>query len=271
MEVVAPTAGDAMVDWDGARYAEVSGLQRMVAEESISGLALIGNERLLDVGCGDGFITMLLAERLPEGSVVGVDASHRMIDRALARVPFDMLRVQFHVDDVLALPFDHDFDIAVSFNALHWVHDQGEALRQIARSLVDGGRAVLQMVCATDRPSIEDVAMQVATDPQWAASFEAFDAPYQHVEPARFGELATAAGFTVDDLTVKNLSWTFDSVEDFQAWFAVGSPDWTSRLPDSEIDRFVAEVIERYQSTVGEPALFRFSQLRASLTRRAGH
>ncbi|MCR8898281.1 methyltransferase domain-containing protein [Gordonia sp. GONU] len=254
-----------MVDWDGERYAEVSGLQRMVAEESITGLALAGDERLLDVGCGDGFITMLLAERLPDGSVVGVDASHRMIDRALARVPFDMLRVQFHVDDVLALPFDHDFDIVVSFNALHWVHDQGEALRQIGRSLVDGGRAVLQMVCATERPSIEDVAMQVATDSRWAPAFDGFRAPYVHVEPAHFGHLAEAAGFTVDDLTVKDLSWQFDSVDDFRAWFAVGASDWTSRLPDTEIDAFVAAVVDRYQSVVGEPALFRFAQLRASL------
>ncbi len=183
-----------MIDWDGARYAEVSGLQRMVAEESIADLALSGNERLLDVGCGDGFITMLLAERLPpDGSVVGVDPpSHRMIDRALARVPFDMLRVQFHVDNVLALPFEEDFDIAVSFNALHWVHEQGEALRQIARSLVGGGRAVLQMVCATERPSIEDVAMQVAADPRWSGSFEGFSAPYVHVEPSHFGDLAAS-------------------------------------------------------------------------------
>ncbi|MBY4572742.1 class I SAM-dependent methyltransferase [Gordonia paraffinivorans] len=74
-----------MVDWDGAKYAEVSGLQRMVATESIAGLELNGDERLLDVGCGDGFITMLLAERLPQGSVVGVDASRRMIERALER------------------------------------------------------------------------------------------------------------------------------------------------------------------------------------------
>ncbi|MDS1113414.1 methyltransferase domain-containing protein [Gordonia westfalica] len=258
-----------MVDWDGARYAEVSGLQRMVAEESIADLALSGNERLLDVGCGDGFITMLLAERLPDGSVVGVDASHRMIDRALARVPFDMLRVQFHVDNVLALPFEEDFDIAVSFNALHWVHEQGEALRQIARSLVGGGRAVLQMVCATERPSIEDVAMQVAADPRWSGSFEGFSAPYVHVEPSHFGDLAAEAGFTVDDLTVKDLSWQFDSIDDFRAWFGVGASDWTSRITDAEIDGFVSAVIDRYQEIVGDTALFRFSQLRASLTRRA--
>ena len=258
-----------MVDWDGDRYADVSALQRMVAEESIGDLELTGTELLLDIGCGDGFITMLLADRLPSGSVVGVDASRRMIERALLRVPADLLRVQFHVDDVLALPFDDDFDIVVSFNALHWVHDQGAALQGIARSLVDGGRAVLQMVCATERPSIEDVAMEVAAQPERKRYFDGFDAPYVHVEPSRFGELATDAGFIVDDLTVKDLNWQFDSVDDFRAWFAAGASDWTSRLPDSAVDDFVDTVIDRYTDVVGEPALFRFSQLRASLSKRA--
>ncbi|MBD0860686.1 methyltransferase domain-containing protein [Gordonia sp. zg691] len=254
-----------MVDWDGDRYADVSALQRRVAEESIGDLELVGNERLLDVGCGDGFITMLLADRLPSGSVVGIDASHRMIERALERVAADNLRVQFHVDNVLALPFDHDFDIAVSFNALHWVSDQGAALRGIARSLDHGGRAVLQMVCATERPSIEDVFMEVAADEHWRRYFDDFVAPYVHVEPAHFRELAVEAGFTVDDLSVKDVRWQFDSVADFRAWSTVGASDWTSRLPPSEVDGFIGAVVARYEAVIGEPAVIRFSQLRASL------
>ncbi|WP_439030715.1 class I SAM-dependent methyltransferase [Gordonia terrae] len=256
-----------MVDWDGARYADVSALQRMVAEESIGDLELEGDERLLDIGCGDGFITMLLAERLPSGTVVGVDASRRMIERALARVPADNLRVQFHVDDVLSLPFDRDFDIAVSFNALHWVHDQRAALAGIARSLVEGGRAVLQMVCATERSSIEDVAMEVATGARWRGFFSDFETPYVHVRPDRFRELAGDAGFSVDAVTVKDLDWQFDSVADFRDWFAVGASDWTSRLPAGDGEAFVGDVIDRYEAVVGKPALFRFSQLRASLTK----
>lgn len=254
-----------MVDWDGDRYSDVSALQRMVAEVSIRGLELAGDERLLDVGCGDGFITMQLAERLPAGSVVGVDASRRMIDKALTRVPAEQLRVQFHVDDALALPFDRDFDIAVSFNALHWVRDQTAALRQIARSLDNGGRAVVQMVCATEQRSIEDVATDVATSPRWQEHFSDYEPPYFHVEPDRFREFAAAAGFSVSALEIQNLQWQFDSTDDFSQWFAVGATDWTNRLPGTDVGSFVDDVIERYQEQVGEPALFRFSQMRASL------
>ncbi|PXW26020.1 UNVERIFIED_CONTAM: trans-aconitate 2-methyltransferase [Williamsia faeni] len=254
-----------MVDWDGDRYADVSALQRMVAEVSIGDLELAGDERLLDVGCGDGFITMKLAERLPAGSVVGVDASRRMIEKALTRVPADLLRVQFHVDDALALPFNRDFDVAVSFNALHWIHDQTTALQGIARSLDDGGRAVIQIVCATDRPSVEDVAMEVAASSAWRRHFDDFAAPYFHVEPTQFSEFAAAAGFTVADLRVQDLRWQFDSTEAFAQWFSVGATDWTGRLPTSTVDDFVGEVIERYQKMTGEPAVLQFSQLRAAL------
>ncbi|GAC66934.1 hypothetical protein GS4_05_01455 [Gordonia soli NBRC 108243] len=129
----------AKVKWDGDRYVDVSGLQRIVAETSIANIDLRVDERLLDVGCGDGFVTMLLADRLPSGSVVGVDASHLMIDTALKRLTPGGLRVQFHVDDVLDLPFDRDFDIAVSFNALHWVLDlrrTGRRSHRVRRSRV---------------------------------------------------------------------------------------------------------------------------------------
>lgn len=254
-----------MVDWDGERYADVSALQRMVAEVSIQGLDLSGNERLLDVGCGDGFITMQLAERLPNGTVVGVDASRRMIDKALTRVPPDLLRVQFHVDNALDLPFDRDFDVAVSFNALHWIHDQATALREIARSLTDGGRAVIQVVCETERPSIEDVAMQVARSPLWESDFRGFTAPYFHVEPDHFREFAASAGFTASDLTVQDLRWQFESTEAFAQWFAVGATEWTNRLGDAGGRDFVHEVIEQYQDVVGERAVFLFSQMRAAL------
>lgn len=255
-----------MVDWDGEQYADVSALQRMVAEASIRGLELAGDERLLDVGCGDGFITMQLARRLPSGSVVGVDASRRMIDKALTRVPADQLRVQFHVDDALALPFDRDFDIAVSFNALHWVHDQTTALSGIARALDNGGRAVIQMVCKTERQSIEDVATEVSADPRWRDHFTDYEPPYFHVEPDTFREFATTAGFDVAALEVQDLRWEFDSIADFSQWFAVGATDWTNRIPESEAGDFVDEVIERYRHLIGEPALFRFSQMRATLT-----
>ena len=113
-------------------------LQRHLAQRTLAGLQFRGDERVLDVGCGDGFITRSIAARLTDGAVVGVDASPRMIEVARSRPDPDGADLRFEVCDVLALPFAAEFDLVVSFNVLHWVVEQQAALTSIAG--VDGGR-----------------------------------------------------------------------------------------------------------------------------------
>ncbi len=145
-----------MVDWDGERYAEVSGLQRMVAEEAITGLALAGDERATP-------------RRRMWGGRLHHDAAGRTIARRLGGrggrrlAPDDRAcpgpgAVRHAARPV---PRRRRAGAAVRPRLRHrgllqrpplGPRSGGEALRQIGRSLVGGGRAVLQMVCATERP-----------------------------------------------------------------------------------------------------------------------
>ncbi|MDF3303762.1 class I SAM-dependent methyltransferase [Rhodococcus sp. T2V] len=256
-----------MVDWDGEGYADVGALQRAVAEQSIAELALAGTERVLDVGCGDGFVTLRIAELLPGGSVVGVDASPRMIAKAQSRVVPDGARAEFRSADARDLPFDGEFDVAVSFNALHWVPDLQVALAAIARSVVDGGRVIVQMVCASPRTSIEDVMMTVAARPRWAEFFTDFTPPFIHVEPEKFRGLAKAAGLDTTDLVVRDVEWDFGSREEFVRWCTVGSTDWTAHLDDAAVPEFMDDVAREYEQISGRPGLFLFTQMRAEFAR----
>lgn len=255
-----------MVDWDGAGYGEVSDLQRTLAGRSLERLMVRGDEDCLDVGCGDGYLTRLLAARLPEGSVLGIDASPRMIEAAnRAPVPEGTF-VRFELGDAAALRFDTEFDLVTSFNALHWVADQQAALAGIARALVPEGRALLQQVCAGPRPSLEDVAMEVAAAPRWQAAFDGFEAPFVHVDPDDHPALAAAAGLTVQKLTVADEEWDFGSSEAFAAWCTVGFAPWTTRLDPALVGSWVDDVVERYTALTGRPGLFRFMQLVVELT-----
>ncbi|MFF0815590.1 class I SAM-dependent methyltransferase [Rhodococcus sp. NPDC003318] len=256
-----------MPAWDGRDYAEVSALQRTLAEQALAGLDLAGDERLLDVGCGDGSVTLELAERLPRGSVVGVDASPRMISTAASRPVPQGATARFLVADARDLPFAGDFDVAVSFNALHWVAEQHEALSAIARALNPSGRAMVQMVCASARPSIEDVETEVARRPEWAADFTGFTAPYIHPDPESYPELAASSGLAVTALRTWDVEWDFGSRDDFTRWAAVGSTDWTGRLSPDRADRFMAEVIDAYEQVVDRPGVFRFTQMRVEARR----
>jgi trans-aconitate 2-methyltransferase len=259
-----------VTDWSGEDYAEVSALQRAMIGEARSALMLAERDHVLDVGCGDGYLAHQMAGMVPDGFVIGVDASKRMVgsastaDRPTGTGPW------FVVGDARALPFGRHFDVVVSFNALHWVREQQRALAQIAAVLLPRGRAVIQVVCAGERPSLEAVTMTTCRSPRWADRFDGVDAPFVHVDPATYADLAASVGLMVTDLAVTDREWDFDSRDRFHRWSAVGCTAWTDRLPVDDRDEFIADQIRAYEPVAGRPGLFRFTQMRAELRAEPG-
>ncbi len=249
-----------VTDWDGVQYAKVNTLQQWLAERALSGLVLDDVGSLLDVGCGDGRITAAVAARIPEATVVGLDPSPRMIAVAPAAG-----NLSFELGDVVSMTYAQRFDAAISFNALHWVSDQQRALERIAAALRPSGRALLVFVCRGPRPSLEDVAMEVATTVRWRAFFAGFEAPFVHPEVTAWSLLAERCGLAVRSSDMQDLTWDFGSREAFQRWCEVGFGAWTARLPAASTTEFVTEVTDAYASVSGAAGVFRFMQLRAGL------
>ena len=73
--------------WNPADYAANSVVQQTWARELIARLKLRGDEHILDVGCGDGKVTAEIAQAVPRGFVVGIDASAEMIGFARKAFP----------------------------------------------------------------------------------------------------------------------------------------------------------------------------------------
>jgi trans-aconitate 2-methyltransferase len=251
-----------VADWDGDRYRQVSGLQQWLAGRAIDALDLAGARSVLDIGCGDGRITAEIAARIPEGRVLGVDPSPRMISVA-PTAP----NLSFELGDVLGLPYEGRFDLVTSFNAMHWVADQAAALARIHAAMRAPGRALLVFVCAGDRPSLEQVAMRTAARAGWARYFAGFVAPFTHPNPSAWVDLAHGVALPVGELVVDDLEWDFGSRNAFVEWCTVGFESWTSRLPDQAVGHFVDDVVTAYREQTGSDSVFRFMQLRATLTR----
>ncbi len=254
-----------MVDWDGEGYEQISDLQRWLAGRALATMQLRGDERVLDVGCGDGYVSRLLAAELPRGSVTGVDASPRMIEVARSRPAPAGASLRFDEANVLDLHFSDEFDLVVSFNALHWVVDQQRALARLAAAVKADGSVVVQVVCAGPRPSVEQIALQVSAGERWRAAFAGFPVPFVHVDPQAYPELAASAGLSVTELKVDDLDWDFGSREAFTRWCTVGFADFTARLAPADVPAWVAEVVAGYEAVAGRPGLFRFLQLHAVL------
>ena len=97
--------------------------------------ALERGQRVLDVGCGPGTITVDLAARVAPGEVVGLDASAAVLE--LARAAADeagVANVSFRTGDATALPFeDGSFDVVHAHQVLQHLSDPVAALREMRR------------------------------------------------------------------------------------------------------------------------------------------
>ena len=162
-----------MTEWNAPGYARIGGLQEAMAAEVLGLLELTGNERVLDLGCGNGKVTAEIAARVPDGLVVGVDASSEMIAFATTHFPPDAHpNLRFEICDIRRLPFREEFDLVVSFNALHWLPDQEEALRAIRSAMKPDGLAQLRLVPDGERKSLETVIEETRKSQRWGVYFQ---------------------------------------------------------------------------------------------------
>lgn len=260
-----------MTEWDAAGYAEISGLQQAMAAEQLARLDLAGTERILDVGCGNGKITAQIAARLPRGSALGVDPSREMIAFAASHFGTPSHpNLGFEVADVRRLPYQNEFDLVVSFNALHWVIEQDAALRQIRQALTPQGKAMLRFVAAGERKCIEDVVEETRQSARWDGYFHGYVKPYVHFTPEQYRALAGENGFAVASIGVTDKAWDFKTRQAFTAFCRVTLVEWARLLPEREQPAFIEEVLDRYRLAAAgnaqEANTFKFYQMEVLLT-----
>lgn len=259
-----------MREWRASVYNRISTLQKVLAEQHLALIDLNGSERILDIGCGDGKVTAEIAERVPEGSVLGVDPSQRMIDFARGHyIDKRHANLRFEVGDARTLPYRSEFDLIVSFNALHWVREQDQVLQSINAALKPGGRAVLEFVPGGDRKAIEEFLEDARTSARWSRHFQGFETPFFHFTGEEYRRFAETAGLRVEHLEVEPGKWDFKIPEAFAGFCRGTFGAWTSRLPDAEHEAFIADVLERYrlEHSQNGPNTFEFDQLIVDLTR----
>jgi trans-aconitate methyltransferase len=122
--------------WDASLYAGHGRFVALHAEELVEVLDPQPGERILDLGCGDGFLTRRIAES--GATVVGVDSSPHMVAAAKEH------GADARCVNAESLPFEREFDAVFSNAALHWMSDLDAVLRGVRRALKPGGRFVAE-------------------------------------------------------------------------------------------------------------------------------
>jgi trans-aconitate 2-methyltransferase len=180
-------------DWDATTYHRVSTPQVRWALEVLDRLPLRGDERALDAGCGSGRVTQLLAERLPHGTVIAVDASPSMVEKARGALG---PAAEVFVSELTELRLEQPVDAIFSNAVFHWIPDHDALFARLHEVLRPGGRLVAQCGGAGNIERFHNVLFEVAAEQPFAEHIGGWAGPWNFATPAETASRLEAAGFT---------------------------------------------------------------------------
>jgi len=205
---------------------------RLVADEFIRWLDLSPGSRSVDVGCGTGALTSLLADI---GPATGIDPSAGFVAYAAAHT----LRAEFLVGDALALPFDDGrFDAAVSGLVLNFVPDPSVMVAEMKRVVRPGGVVGLYVWDYAEGMELMRLFWDVAVALDAAAPDEASRFPVCAPEP--LAQLFQGNGLTQVAGRPIVVATRFSGFEDYWRPFLGGqgpAPAYLARLDDGHRER----------------------------------
>jgi trans-aconitate 2-methyltransferase len=148
--------------WDPAQYGRFADERNRAFVDLTARIDAAAPRHVVDLGCGTGKLTALLAERWPDAVVEGVDSSPDMIAEAAA-VP----GVSFSIGDATHWQPPDDVDVIVSNAALQWIPRHKRLMGQWAAALPGGGWLAVQLPGNFDAPS-HALMRELAGTGRWA-------------------------------------------------------------------------------------------------------
>ena len=203
-------------EFDGEKYKRASDQQKVWGKGLISELKLAGHERILDLGCGDGALTAELAERVPGGFVLGIDASESMI--ATARKDHSGTNLQFKLHDINQIDFKSEFDMVFSNATLHWIKNHNTLLRNVFNCLRDGGIARFQFAADGNCSNLIRILHEVMSESPYTDTFREFDWPWYMPTCQKYRALLDAVPFTETEVWCTNADRYFESSSAMTRW-----------------------------------------------------
>lgn len=146
----------------------------------------------VDLGCGPGNSTEVLAERFPQAVVTGMDSSDDMLVDARKRLP----ALTFELADIGAWNPVQKFDVILANASLQWLPDHATLYPHLVNQLTPGGTLAVQTPDNLDEPA-HKLAREVAADGPWAAKIGSVKHNERHTASYYF-ELLSQHCSTVD-------------------------------------------------------------------------
>jgi trans-aconitate 2-methyltransferase len=159
------------MNWSAAQYVTFEDERTRPVRDLLAALPAIEARSAIDLGCGPGNSTEVLAARFPNAAVRGLDSSPDMIGAARRRLP----EVQFAIGGIEGWNDTGPFDVILANAVLHWLPNHARLLPALVGRLASGGGLAIQMPDNLDVPA-HQLMREIAADGPWAPTLAAASA-----------------------------------------------------------------------------------------------
>jgi trans-aconitate 2-methyltransferase len=258
----APDHYGTALDWDALKYDRVASPQEAWAREILARLPLAGDETVLDAGCGTARVTRLLLELLPNGRVIGVDASPSMIEIARAAIGDDV-RVKLSCQNLLELELDSPVDAIFSCAVFHHIGDHERLFARLRAALRDGGHLVAQCGGDGNIASFRAHADDVASRPPYRRYLADMEGPWNYAGTEATQARLRDADFTSIRCWLESKPTLPDDARAFTESVLLNYhlDRLRSEAPAGQIDDLAREFVDDVLALAGEPLELHYVRL----------
>lgn len=257
-----------MTEWNSTQYLKFKAERTQPAIDLANRLIALNPRKIVDLGCGPGNSTQVLAERFDNAYILGVDNSQNMIETARKNCP----ALDFRLCDIRTelSQLDHDFDIVFSNACIQWVPDHPHLIPQMMGLLKEGGVLAVQVPMNFQEP-IHRIIQQVAASEKWNRFFQE-ERIFYTLSP---GEYYDVLSESTDEFSIWETIYyhTMKSWQDILEWYrSTGLRPYLAALPEDLREDFEADIlrllIEAYPMQKNRTILFRFPRFFFTAVRR---
>jgi trans-aconitate 2-methyltransferase len=253
-----------MPSWNADQYLKFPAERTRPARDLAAAVAIGVPAQAIDLGCGPGNSTEILAGRWPDTALSGIDSSPAMIDAARRDHP----AWRWSVGDIAAWAAEpgETFDVIFSNAALQWVPDHSTLYPNLFARVAHGGALAVQVPANLGAPA-HQAMRDLAGSKRWASSFPKGGVREWYVHDAGFYYDRLAGAAARIDIWQTEYLHVMDGPSAIVEWYrGTGLRPFLDALPaDEDRTAFAADYLERitaaYPAQADGRVLFPFNRL----------